>query len=338
MLADIDSGQTSPAGNYRWMDVADQLYAAAYGDDYDYTQSTVEARFFTGATTFHGFLTAGNLKPHFAYQVKLVGTPGTDANEALGLTGRWWQEEWNGTAWANGQNLNNKGDGTSPNPNDDTYFDRRDIADPTSPTGLRYRYTAYLVFDYFITDEFGDALVSFQADSSFHVLWKTSQRAPSAQDGQVRSTTFDVQLPDPVSAYDVDHPPATAAVFGEWERLPMDGLTLPAGFYEAEFILTEESFHGGGLAGGWAAAVGAPIAFEIVTERPDAAEGRASARFDRGVVELADLVCGNGARAQTRAGSGPVDGQLVRQRWVSSRLQRRRQAGPYFSRTGTGAP
>ena len=43
----------------------------------------------------------------------------------------------------------------------------------------------------------------------------------------------------------------------------MEGVALPAGSYEADFILTEESFHGGGLAGGWAAAVGAPLTFEI---------------------------------------------------------------------------
>jgi len=195
MLVDIDSGQTSPAGNYRWMDVADQLYSTDYANGYDYTQSTVEVQFFTGAATFHGLLTASNLKPHFAYQVKLVGIPGTAANESIGLTGRWWQEEWNGTTWASGQNLNNKGDGTSPNPNDDTYFARRDISDPTSPTGLRYRYTAYLVFDYFITDEFGDAFLSFEADSSFHVLWKTSQRAPSTEDGPAKTTTFDKGSP-----------------------------------------------------------------------------------------------------------------------------------------------
>jgi hypothetical protein len=267
-LMDIDSGQTSPAGNYRWMDVADQVYSSAYQNDYNYLQAQVEVQFFSGHELFHGLLVAANLKPHFAYQLKLTGTPGTASNEAIGLTGRWWQEEWNGSAWVGGQNLNDKGDGTSPNPNDEVYFLRRDIPDPTSPTGFRYRYTGYLVFDYFITDASGSALVAFTADSSYHVLWKTSQRPHTGSDGPVRSVSFDVELPDPVSAYSTDYPAVTAHVFGEWERLPIGGVTLPPGNYEAQILLTEESFHGSGLAGGWAAAVGAPILFELVETGP----------------------------------------------------------------------
>jgi hypothetical protein len=262
-LADIDSGQPSPSGNYRWMDVADRLYSTSYRESYDYTQADVELQFFPLQSVFRGYLVAANLKPHFAYQVKLSGIPGTPSNEWIGLTGRWWQEEWNGSAWANGQNLNNKGDGSSPNPNDDAYFSRRDILDPTSPSGKRYRYTGYLPFDYVITDETGATLLALEQSSSYHVLWKTTQRSPTAQDGPPETTTFDVSLPDPVSAYDVDYPEVTVTIFGEWERLPPGGVMLPPGLYEAEFILTEESFHGGALAGGWAAAMGVSIVFEI---------------------------------------------------------------------------
>jgi hypothetical protein len=178
-----------------------------------------------------------------------------------------WREEWNGSAWVNGQNLNDKGDGTSPNPNDAVYLATRDILDATSPTGRRYRYTGYLVFDYFITDASGSATVSFEANSSYHVLWKTSQRSHTAQDGALMISTFDVAVPDPVSAYDVDYPESTVSVFGEWERLPVGGVTLPLGDYEGQFILTEESFHGSGLAGGWAAAMGAPAVFHLVAEQ-----------------------------------------------------------------------
>jgi len=266
LLTDIDSGQTSPAGNYRWMDVADQVYSVGYRESYDYTQASVELQFFPDASTFRGVIRAENLKPHFAYQVKIVGIPGTAANEAIGFTGRWWQEEWNGSEWAGGWNLNSKGNGSSPSPNDVTYLSRRDIPDETSPTGLRYRYSAYLVFGYFITDEAGDALLSFEANNSYHVLWKTSQRSPSGGDGPVEATTFQVQLPDPVGAYSVGFPEATVGVFGEWERLPPGSVMLPPGAYDADFIFTEESFHGGGLAGGWAAAVGAPVLFEIIPD------------------------------------------------------------------------
>ncbi len=267
-LQDLDSGLATPAGHYRWMDVADQVYASDYQDNYNYTQATVTADFYSEAATMHGTLRATNLKPNFAYQFKLVGKPETDAaaNERIGLTGRWWQETWDGNNWTDGQNLNDKGDGSSPNPNDLTYYARRDIGDPTSPTGREYRYTGYLVFDYFITDENGDAVMEFEADDSYHVLWKTSQREPDVNDGPIEARTFDVTLPDPVGAYDTAYSERTAEVYGEWERLPPGDVTLPSGDYTADFILTEESFHGSGLAGGWAAAMGAEVGFTIVPE------------------------------------------------------------------------
>jgi hypothetical protein len=117
----------TPSGTYRWLDVADQAYGTNYQGTYSYSQATVTVTYYTTGSTLRGTLTANNLKPNFAYQLKLVGTPGTADNELIGYSGRWWQEEWTGTAWANGQNLNDKGDGSSPNSNDQTYLDRRDV-------------------------------------------------------------------------------------------------------------------------------------------------------------------------------------------------------------------
>jgi hypothetical protein len=244
------------------MDFADQIYAGSYQINYDYTQASVHINYYTNATTLHGTLTATNLKPNFTYQLKLVGNPSVDgtSNEGIGLSGRWWQEEWNGTYWVNGQNLNNKGDGTSPNPNDNVYYSRRDIPDLSSPTGLHYRYTAYRVFDYFITDPNGDVSMDFEADSSYHVVFKTTQANPVGH-GPVKTSTFDA---DPVwPAYDIDYAEKTVSVFGEWERLPTGGVFFRAGSYQAQFQLTEESFHGSGLAGGWAAAMGGEAVFTI---------------------------------------------------------------------------
>lgn len=266
VLEDIDSGSPSPQGIYRWMDVADQIYAASYQDSYNYTQASVQVDSFTDAVTLHGTLSAANLKPHFAYQLKLVGNADTASNEYIGFAGRWWQEEWDGGQWSNGSNLNNKGDGSWPNPNDLTYCSRRDVPDPSSPTGYHYKYTAYVMFGYFVTDENGDATVSFSADSSYHVLWKTTQRTHTLSDGPLQNAVFDVTLPDPVGAYALDYPPADVTIFGEWERLPVGGVLLPAGGYEGSFVLTEESFHGSGLAGGWAAAMGAPVTFTLVPD------------------------------------------------------------------------
>jgi hypothetical protein len=268
VLADIDSGQANPTGQYRWMDVANQLYSIAYRESYNYTQADVVLQFFLSDARFRGHLIAANLKPNFVYQVKLAGIPGTPSNEQIGLSGRWWQEEWNGTGWSNGQNLNNKGDGTSPSPNDAVYFSRRDMTDPTSPTGYRYRYVGYLPFDYIGTDEMGNAMPSLEQSSAYHVMWKTIQRTRTALDGPPKTTTFDVGSPDPAGAYDMDYSEVSVTVFGEWERLPVGGVILSPGVYEADLILTEESFHGSGLAGGWAAAVGARIGFEIVAPGP----------------------------------------------------------------------
>lgn len=274
VLNDIDSELTSPQGDYRWLDVNDQVYAESYRNNYDYTKASVLIQHSTDSNMLHGLLIATNLKPNFAYQLKIVGTPETPSNELIGFTGRWWQEEWNGLeegnggAWINGWNLNDKGDGSSPNPNDDVYLAQKDILDPTSPTRKKYRYTAYLVFDYFNTDEYGNAIVDFIADSCYHVLWKTTQREHTASDGPIKAASFDPDTSSP--AYDVDHGRSTVSVFGEWERLPVGSVFLPEAEYHATFILTEESFHGSGddlYDGGWAAAIGGPADFNVIDQR-----------------------------------------------------------------------
>ena len=55
------------------------------------------------------------------------------------------------------------------------------------------------------------------------------------------------------------------SIFGEWERLPADGIQLRPGEYQCEAILTEESFHGSGgqYAGSWAAAMSGNTGFRI---------------------------------------------------------------------------
>ena len=260
-LADINSAITLPPGNFRWLDVADYQFDGTWIETYDYTQADVTVTYEIANGILRGTLTAFNLKPNFAYQLKLNGSSGTPSNEDIGLAGRWWQEQWNGSQWTNGQNLNNKGDGSFPNPNDVLYFARRDIPDATSPTGLLYKYTGYIVFNYFITDENGHASLPFEVNSSYHVLWKTTQRTWTAADGPIKSATFD---PDPAlsPAYNTDYGEATVSIFGEWERLPVGEIFPEIGDdFEAQLVLTEESFHGSGgeYAGGWAAAMSANI-------------------------------------------------------------------------------
>ncbi len=267
----VDSG-SNPAA-YRWLDVADQSYGPEYQAGYTYGSALAAVSYDPVGPRLSGILSASGLKPNFTYQLKLAGEPGTVANERIGLTGRWWQEEWTGSAWANGQNLNDKGDGSFPNPNDLLYFKRRDVADPASPTGLHYRFTGYLVFDYIVTDGEGSILHGFTANSSYHVLWKTAQRPHTADDGPLVTAVFDADDSDAyVDTGSDDYPVQSVSVFGEWERLPVGGVFLQSGSYSCWFTLTEESFHGSGgpLAGSWAAAMGGGMVFTIEPGTVDA--------------------------------------------------------------------
>jgi len=261
-----------PNSAYRWLDVADQAYSEQYRNTYTYDQATVEVIYNTVGRTLTGTLTAKNLKPNFAYQLKLqaepthrLGDTNYGSNELLGLSGRWWQQEWLGGSWSAGWNLNNKGDGSFPNPNDTVYYATRDTpaGNRGSPTGLKYLYTAYRVFGYFITDEQGNATLSYAVNNSYHVLWKTAQRGPGPDDGPVVARQFDVD-PSIHDPYGTDYPAATAGIFGEWERLPKDRVELLAGDYVCDMLLTEESFHGSGLQGFWAHAMKGRIQFTIV--------------------------------------------------------------------------
>jgi hypothetical protein len=266
-LEDVYPGVTSPSGDYRWLDVADYEFYSAYRSSYDYSDVEVSATLIydTDDPSFNGVLQVCNLKPNFGYQVKLAGDPLHASNELIGYTGRWWQETWGDESWGSGQNLNVKGDGSFPNPNDEVYQSRKGILNPSSPTGLHYKYTGYLVFDYFTTDSNGNYLLEFDQDSSFHVLWRTSHHGPDDDDGPVKSVTFDPPDPHHPAYYGLDYSEATVGLFGEWERLPMGGVYLYDGVYCCSFYLTEESFHGSGgtFSGNWAAAMGKEVAFTL---------------------------------------------------------------------------
>jgi hypothetical protein len=124
----------------------------------------------------------------------------------------------------------------------------------------------YLIFDFFVTNELGNASVSFSADSSYHVLWKTTQRLQRPNDGPLISTTFDPNTSSP--AYDFDYSQKTIIIYGEWQTgraLPGE-LTLPAGDYCASFVLTEESFHQSNVEGGgnWASVLAGDVNFTVV--------------------------------------------------------------------------
>lgn len=252
-----------PGSVYRWVDVAGNVYAASFRSSYSYDSARVTVDLSPHGRLLRGVLSATGLKPNFAYQIKLVGIPGTETNEILGFAGRWWQEVWNGSAWASGWNLNSKGDGSFPNPNDLDYLSRRDVVSATSPTGRLYRFSAYVVLAYFVTDSEGEGAASFAGDSSYHVLWTAEQRPQVADDGPLVTASV---RPEPAHpAYDVGGEETTVSVFGEWERLPVGGVFLGDGTYDCRILLTEESFHGmgGTYAGFWAPALSKAVAFTV---------------------------------------------------------------------------
>ena len=256
-LTRIDPGLTSPTGYYRWMNVADQLYAAAYPDTYSYTAANVQVEFETPAPTLRGTLTAANLKPNFAYQLKLVAGPELSCNERIAKAGRYWEQTWSGTEWGSGWNLNSKGDGTYPNPNDLTYLARRDAPSQTSPTGKLYSYTGYL--DGFLHHRRlrrrhapfrGQLQLSRPLVGSGHLFRR--------QSGVVRSLAAPAGIrhqPSPGHRQRVGRVGATAA----------GGVFLDPGSYTCQMVLTEESFHSYSTYGGrWAAAMGGEISFSIL--------------------------------------------------------------------------
>ena len=239
---------TWPDTPYRWMDIADFLYATGYRDFFNYGEPTATLSFCAISPTFDGTLVASGLKPNFAYQVKLIGKPtkawGADgddwANEQIGYAGRWWRKQ--------------------PNPGNASDADYETHKDDPS-----YVYEGYLLFEFFVTNDQGSANVTFSADSSFHVLWAThdstndgtGHRDPHAQDGPVRYIEFTASPSTHPDAYASDYGSARVGIYAEWEpnRVLPGQLELPSGPYNCQFVLTEESFHQTGLGGGWAGAM-----------------------------------------------------------------------------------
>jgi len=237
--------------NNRWMDIADNLYSSTYQSSFTYAQPLVTISYSNTSSDFSGTLTATGLKPNFAYQMKLVGNADMDdwSNEQLGYAGRWWRVQ--------------------PNPgnsNDTDYDNNKDDPD--------YIYQGYLLFDYFSTDQQGNATVNFSVNSSYHVLWATNDstgvgtghKNPGAKDSAVIYYDFAASPAINSVAYSSNYGNAHVGVFAEWEsgRALPGQLSLPVGEYLCKFVLTEESFHQSGLGGGWASVLEVDVNFIAV--------------------------------------------------------------------------
>jgi hypothetical protein len=227
-------------GNQRWRDTATTPYEAGPIGSYDYASATLQFEYLESGPALTGVLTGSGLKPNFTYQVKLNGKPsyfwdaaGDDvANERLGFAGRWWlsRVERSTGSVVGGWN------------SDDAEYASWQSMGFTDGT-YDYVFEGYLLFDYAVTDAAGDVSQTLTVDSSFHVLWKASQRPAGPNDSDPVAHVFVV---DGASDwYASSQPDETRSLYAEWEptrALPGE-LSLPVGSYAVRIFLTEESFH-----------------------------------------------------------------------------------------------
>jgi len=247
-----------PEPQFRWLDALGHPYSEAFRKEFSYKKAEVEVRFPAEGPAFRGSLAARKLKPNFAYQMKLVGMPpflwgrkgDADANRRIGEVGRWW------IPGKEGRNA--------------YFFD-------TEKDDERARMEGYLVFGYFVTDAEGKADVSFAADSSYHVLWKTSQWPPAENDA--RPTHHAVVAEAGRYGYDQTFPPGELGLYAEaqYGRPPIGKARLSPGRYRCFLLLTEESFHDYTTkdGGDWAAALAAVVEFTIAPGGDEAGEAPA---------------------------------------------------------------
>jgi hypothetical protein len=240
------------AAHQRWRDAATTPYDVGKIATYDYASATGVFAYQDRGPTVGGMFTGSNLKPNFAYQVKLNGKPayfwgleGDDlANERIGFAGRWWL---NKVEKATGAVVGGW------NSNDAEYaaWKAQDFTDGV----YDYVYEGYLLFAYLVTDEDGHVARELTVDSSLHVLWKMEQRTPGPNDSAPTTHIFLVNGAS--DWYAISQSDEMRLIYAEWEptrALPGE-LTLPAGTYAVRLFLTEESFHesaGSPASGSWA--------------------------------------------------------------------------------------
>jgi len=286
--------------DYRWLDIADNAYSTTFQSSFKYAGNQVQVTYADAASSLEGTLTATALKPNFAYQIKLEGKPTATypwtandlkdplnwTNKQLGSLGRWWCVNcgWN-------------------------------VADNQLSRHRGHMILGYLLFDFFVTDNVGSATQAFSLDSSFHVLWKTSQRAPGPNDGAPRDYVVigsgEYAYPGPVG-------PEAVSIYAEWEpNRPLPGqVVLPAGTYQCRLLLAEESFHNkmsgypsNPLGGFWASALSDESLSFAVTGGVGAIAGKVTNAGTGKAIRGATVTVDSGQSATTNGrGQYQVDG------------------------------
>ncbi|MBS3764223.1 MAG: hypothetical protein KGZ25_13075, partial [Planctomycetes bacterium] len=231
----------------RYMDVGGAAYSRNFISDFSYAGKgknapEVRVEYLPGAETFTGRIVARNLKPNFAYQLKLVGkTEDMMSFENIGFLGRWRAPLWG------------------------TNFDDEQYRKFPDKKSMR----SYLFFDFLVTDGRGEAEREFYADSTLHVLFNANwQKKPRREDSRPRTVAREV--PDPMIYANPNVELAPQQVYAQSEsdannseRPRIGHAFLPPGVYKATLTLTEESFHAYGDGGYWATVMSAPVEFEI---------------------------------------------------------------------------
>lgn len=241
------TGQDDPQ-NERWSDIAGNFYSTEFARNFSYEnpESTyrpvVRARVEPRSDTFRGRIEAHGLKPNFCYQLKLMGDYERDlaSYETIGYLGRW------------------RLPGRGTNYTDQDYERFPDKA----------RVSAYILFDWFVTDAEGRAVRDFSLCQSYHVMWH----------GARSSSGYMAYSPPRVARVRADNPelylrpksdPLNVALCAEVEIVRYaphaPNMRLPPGRYAATLGLTEESFHSNerGDGGYWATVLQVPVEFEV---------------------------------------------------------------------------
>ncbi len=233
----------------RWSDVPGNHYTQAFvrafrygteGKDTPHVLVRVEPR----DKTFAGRLEARNLKPNFCYQVKLRGDFARDPEgfRLIGGLGR-WRLPGNGTNFTDADF--------------DAYPDKRKVE-------------AYVLFDYFVTDRHGNAVLDFALDTTLHVIWRHHRHPLPPDPNRTRLRRFiEVHTDDPAVYVRPKRAPIREMLWAETETerlLALRGrVELPPRAYHGELALTEESLHCYERDGGWWATVYTlPVRFEVI--------------------------------------------------------------------------
>jgi predicted ribosomally synthesized peptide with SipW-like signal peptide len=212
-------------------------------ENFDYSQANVNFVYDTPANNkLTGTIEAEGLQPYTTYQVKFIGKPtceyGSDgnneANEYIGYKGRWTC-------------LNCSCSGSGCNRGDSDYENNNSEC-----------IAGYLVWDFFTTDENGDATKLVTTDNSYHVLHCNGGTCGVSNDNQLQNSDC--------SGTNPDYPYCNVNdVEGELERpesISCGSLTLNPGTYNLQLVITEESFHTD-CRGTWTTVMGGDIEFEI---------------------------------------------------------------------------